>query len=167
AGRSPRGRRRLMMHPLRGVLGTRYHAPHQHLVPIQMVGGTGVGDAGAAAYSRTMGLERETFLARFGAPMPQPVRRPPCAPPSCECDQSNSYQFVLEDQAHSPQSGSRKQRRSGGREPTRPSATTLVRTCGSTEDINDLRAHSPTQSNSQTPEIIVFSQSLPDPYNIS
>ena len=59
-----------MMHPLRGVLGTRYHAPHQHLVPIQMVGGTGVGDAGAGAYSRTMGLERETFLARFGAPMP-------------------------------------------------------------------------------------------------
>src|SRR5262249_28590865 len=47
-------------------LGIRFQA----IVPMQMVGGTGVGDAGAGAYSRTMGLERETFLARFGAPMP-------------------------------------------------------------------------------------------------
>src|SRR5215813_3506288 len=47
-------------------LGIRFQA----IVPMQMVGGTGVGDAGAGAYSRTMGLEREAFLARFGAPMP-------------------------------------------------------------------------------------------------
>jgi hypothetical protein len=35
-----------------------------------MIGGTGVGDAGASAYARAMGIEREAFLARFGAPMP-------------------------------------------------------------------------------------------------
>jgi NAD(P)-dependent dehydrogenase (short-subunit alcohol dehydrogenase family) len=42
----------------------------QVIVPLQMVGGTGVGDAGAKAYSRVAGLEPEAFLARFGAPMP-------------------------------------------------------------------------------------------------
>ena len=47
-------------------LGIRFQA----IVPLQMVGGTGVGDAGAGAYSRAMGLEPEAFLARFGAPMP-------------------------------------------------------------------------------------------------
>ena len=47
-------------------LGIRFQA----IVPLQMVGGTGVGDAGAGAYARAMGLEREAFLARFGAPMP-------------------------------------------------------------------------------------------------
>src|SRR5262249_38677544 len=40
----------------------------QAIVPMQMVGGTGVGDAGAGASSREMGIEREAF--RFGAPMP-------------------------------------------------------------------------------------------------
>jgi len=35
-----------------------------------MVGGTGVGDTGANAYARAMGLKPEEFLARFGAPMP-------------------------------------------------------------------------------------------------
>jgi hypothetical protein len=35
-----------------------------------MIGGTGVGDAGASAYSRANGLEPAAFLARFGAPMP-------------------------------------------------------------------------------------------------
>jgi hypothetical protein len=39
-------------------------------MPVQMIGGTGVGDAGASAYARASGLEREAFLARFGAPMP-------------------------------------------------------------------------------------------------
>jgi NAD(P)-dependent dehydrogenase (short-subunit alcohol dehydrogenase family) len=42
----------------------------QAIVPLQMVGGTGVGDTGANAYARAMGLGREEFLARFGAPMP-------------------------------------------------------------------------------------------------
>jgi NAD(P)-dependent dehydrogenase (short-subunit alcohol dehydrogenase family) len=47
-------------------LGIRF----QVIVPQQMVGGTGVGDAGANAYARAMGIETEAFLARFGAPMP-------------------------------------------------------------------------------------------------
>jgi len=47
-------------------LGIRF----QTIVPLQMIGGTGVGDAGASAYSRAMGIEPEAFLTRFGAPMP-------------------------------------------------------------------------------------------------
>ena len=47
-------------------LGIRFQA----IVPQQIVGGTGVGDAGANAYARAMGVKREEFLARFGAPMP-------------------------------------------------------------------------------------------------
>ena len=47
-------------------LGIRFQA----IVPLQMIGGTGVGDEGASAYARAMGIEREAFLARFGAPMP-------------------------------------------------------------------------------------------------
>jgi hypothetical protein len=35
-----------------------------------MIGGIGVGDAGASAYARTMGLEPAAFLVGFGAPMP-------------------------------------------------------------------------------------------------
>ena len=42
----------------------------QAIVPQQMVGGTGVGDEGANAYARAMGVKRDEFLARFGAPMP-------------------------------------------------------------------------------------------------
>jgi NAD(P)-dependent dehydrogenase (short-subunit alcohol dehydrogenase family) len=42
----------------------------QAVVPLQIIGGTGVGDAGAGAYARAMGLERAAFLARFGTPMP-------------------------------------------------------------------------------------------------
>ena len=41
----------------------------QTIVPQQMVGGTGVGDAGANAYAGAMSIKREEFLARF-APMP-------------------------------------------------------------------------------------------------
>lgn len=42
----------------------------QTLVPRQMVAGTGVGQAGADAYSRAMGLSSEEFLAqRFGVPL--------------------------------------------------------------------------------------------------
>src|SRR6202022_2942729 len=47
-------------------LGIRFQA----IVPLQMVGGTGGGDAGANAYARDMGMKPEQFLARFGAPMP-------------------------------------------------------------------------------------------------
>ena len=46
-------------------LGIRF----QTIVPRQMVGGTGVGDAGANAYAGAMSIERDEFLARF-APMP-------------------------------------------------------------------------------------------------
>jgi NAD(P)-dependent dehydrogenase (short-subunit alcohol dehydrogenase family) len=42
----------------------------QTIVPLQMIGDTGVGDAGADAYARMMGVGRDEFLARFGAPMP-------------------------------------------------------------------------------------------------
>ena len=47
-------------------LGIRFQA----IVPQQIIGGTGVGDAGANAYARAMGVKRDEFLARFGAPMP-------------------------------------------------------------------------------------------------
>jgi NAD(P)-dependent dehydrogenase (short-subunit alcohol dehydrogenase family) len=47
-------------------LGIRFHA----IVPLQIIGGTGVGDAGANAYARAMGVERDAYLARFGAPLP-------------------------------------------------------------------------------------------------
>ena len=46
-------------------LGIRFQA----IVPQQMVGGTGVGDAGANAYARATGIKPVEFLARFGAPM--------------------------------------------------------------------------------------------------
>jgi NAD(P)-dependent dehydrogenase (short-subunit alcohol dehydrogenase family) len=42
----------------------------QAIVPQQMVSGTGVGDAGSAAYARRLGISPEEFLARFGAPLP-------------------------------------------------------------------------------------------------
>jgi NAD(P)-dependent dehydrogenase (short-subunit alcohol dehydrogenase family) len=47
-------------------LGIRFQA----IVPLQIIGGTGVGDAGANAYARAMGVDLEQFLARFGAPLP-------------------------------------------------------------------------------------------------
>jgi NAD(P)-dependent dehydrogenase (short-subunit alcohol dehydrogenase family) len=47
-------------------LGIRFQA----IVPQQIIGGTGVGDAGANAYARAANIKREEFLARFGAPMP-------------------------------------------------------------------------------------------------
>lgn len=47
-------------------LGIRF----QTVVPRQIIGGTGVGDAAAAAYSTKMGLTPEQYLTRFGAPMP-------------------------------------------------------------------------------------------------
>jgi NAD(P)-dependent dehydrogenase (short-subunit alcohol dehydrogenase family) len=42
----------------------------QAIVPLQIIGGTGVGDAGANAYAGAMGIKPEQFLARFGAPLP-------------------------------------------------------------------------------------------------
>src|SRR5262245_38258540 len=54
-----------------GIAGQKGLGIHfQAIVPLQMIGGTGVGDAGASAYARATGIEREAFLARFGAPMP-------------------------------------------------------------------------------------------------
>jgi NAD(P)-dependent dehydrogenase (short-subunit alcohol dehydrogenase family) len=47
-------------------LGIRFQA----IVPQQIIGNTGVGEAGAAAYAGAAGIGREEFLARFGAPMP-------------------------------------------------------------------------------------------------
>jgi NAD(P)-dependent dehydrogenase (short-subunit alcohol dehydrogenase family) len=47
-------------------LGIRFQA----IVPMQIIGGTGVGDEAADAYARGMGIEIAAFLARFGAPMP-------------------------------------------------------------------------------------------------
>jgi hypothetical protein len=47
-------------------LGIRFQA----ILPMQIIGGTGVGDVGASAYARAMGIETEAFLARFDAPMP-------------------------------------------------------------------------------------------------
>ena len=47
-------------------LGIRF----QVIVPKQMVGGTGVGDAGSRAYARAQGISPEAFLQRFGASMP-------------------------------------------------------------------------------------------------
>ena len=47
-------------------LGIRFQA----ILPLQIIGGTGVGDAGAGAYARAMGVEPEAYLARFGAPLP-------------------------------------------------------------------------------------------------
>src|SRR5271170_2893062 len=42
----------------------------QAVLPQQMVSGTGVGDAGASAYARALGIAPEEFVARFGAPLP-------------------------------------------------------------------------------------------------
>ena len=42
----------------------------QAIVPLQIIGGTGVGDAASSTYARAMDIERDAFLARFGSPMP-------------------------------------------------------------------------------------------------
>jgi NAD(P)-dependent dehydrogenase (short-subunit alcohol dehydrogenase family) len=47
-------------------LGVRFQA----IVPMQVIGGTGVGGAAAAAYAGALGLDEAAYLARFGAPMP-------------------------------------------------------------------------------------------------
>ena len=47
-------------------LGIRFQA----IVPMQIIGGTGVGGEASRSYARAAGIEPEAFLARFGAPMP-------------------------------------------------------------------------------------------------
>jgi NAD(P)-dependent dehydrogenase (short-subunit alcohol dehydrogenase family) len=47
-------------------LGIRFQA----IVPLQIIGDTGVGEAGVNAYAGAMGIGRDAFLARFGTPMP-------------------------------------------------------------------------------------------------
>ena len=47
-------------------LGIRFQA----IVPLQIIGGTGVGDEASSVYAQAVGIKREAFLARFGAPMP-------------------------------------------------------------------------------------------------
>ncbi len=47
-------------------LGIRFQA----ILPMQVVGGTGVGDEAVRAYAGSLGLDREAYLARFGAPLP-------------------------------------------------------------------------------------------------
>jgi NAD(P)-dependent dehydrogenase (short-subunit alcohol dehydrogenase family) len=42
----------------------------QVLVPLQIIGGTGVGDEAAGAYARAYGVSPEEFLTRFGASLP-------------------------------------------------------------------------------------------------
>ncbi|WP_295686441.1 SDR family oxidoreductase [uncultured Nevskia sp.] len=46
-------------------LGLRFQA----IVPLQIVGDTGVGNEAAGAYARAMAITPEAFLARFGAPL--------------------------------------------------------------------------------------------------
>ncbi len=47
-------------------LGIRFQA----ILPMQIIGGTGVGDVAVRAYAGSLGLDREAYLARFGAPLP-------------------------------------------------------------------------------------------------
>jgi NAD(P)-dependent dehydrogenase (short-subunit alcohol dehydrogenase family) len=42
----------------------------QAILPMQIIGGTGVGDGASSAYARSVGIDREAYLARFGAPLP-------------------------------------------------------------------------------------------------
>ena len=42
----------------------------QAIAPLQIIADTGVGDEASTVYARAMGVEREAFLTRFGAPMP-------------------------------------------------------------------------------------------------
>jgi NAD(P)-dependent dehydrogenase (short-subunit alcohol dehydrogenase family) len=51
---------------MQNKLGIRFQA----IVPLQIIGNTGVGDVGADAYAHAMGVGRDEFLTRFGTPMP-------------------------------------------------------------------------------------------------
>ena len=54
-------------------LGIRFQA----IVPQQIIGGTGVGDNASRVYAQAAGLDREAFLARFGAPLGSTTSAPP------------------------------------------------------------------------------------------
>jgi NAD(P)-dependent dehydrogenase (short-subunit alcohol dehydrogenase family) len=47
-------------------LGIRFQA----ILPLQIIGGTGVGNEASEAYAQAMGIEQGAYLARFGAPLP-------------------------------------------------------------------------------------------------
>jgi NAD(P)-dependent dehydrogenase (short-subunit alcohol dehydrogenase family) len=47
-------------------LGVKFQA----ILPMQIIGGTGVGDEASSVYAGAQGLSREAFLARFGAALP-------------------------------------------------------------------------------------------------
>jgi NAD(P)-dependent dehydrogenase (short-subunit alcohol dehydrogenase family) len=47
-------------------LGIRFQA----ILPMQIIDGTGVGDEASGAYAQAIGMDREAYLARFGAPLP-------------------------------------------------------------------------------------------------
>jgi NAD(P)-dependent dehydrogenase (short-subunit alcohol dehydrogenase family) len=47
-------------------LGVKFQA----ILPMQIIGETGVGDEASRVYAGSQGLSREAFLARFGAPLP-------------------------------------------------------------------------------------------------
>lgn len=42
----------------------------QAIVPLQIIGGTAVGDEASSAYAAAAGIKREAFLARLGVPLP-------------------------------------------------------------------------------------------------
>jgi NAD(P)-dependent dehydrogenase (short-subunit alcohol dehydrogenase family) len=46
-------------------LGIRFQA----ILPLQVIGGTGVGDEASRGYAQAMGVAPEAYLARFGAPL--------------------------------------------------------------------------------------------------
>src|SRR5271166_1838778 len=54
-------------------LGIRFQA----IVPQQIIGDTGVGDNASRVYAQAAGLDREAFLARFGAPLGSTTSAPP------------------------------------------------------------------------------------------
>ena len=41
------------------------------ILPMQIIGGTEIGDDASIAYAKAMGIERGPFLARFGASIPK------------------------------------------------------------------------------------------------
>jgi len=47
-------------------LGVKFQA----ILPLQIIGETGVGDEASRVYAQSLGLSRDAYLARFGAPLP-------------------------------------------------------------------------------------------------
>jgi len=67
----------------------------QVLVPRQMVGETGTGDAGATAYAKKHNISTQEFLARFGAPMPPRAYGELVADLLANPDQASGTAFAL------------------------------------------------------------------------